>query len=138
MKKFIVFILLGGIWSCSPCDYNISNLDMEEISYYEAPDIVKKVYKSPSEYEDNYGQTFTLICLSESDSFNIERINFIKEPWVAYTKLYDLNKKISYKIEYKKPTPLIIYQNKLYIQNQYLDVGSVNLSTLTFFRYSLK
>ena len=143
MKRLIViifgFILLG----CGNYDYNISELPSNTVKYENLPFEIKKLLNDPSDYKEydsngHYLGLRSMICL-KCDDFKFETIKTWIKSWVDYYKLNDLEKKISYRIDYGFPFPYIIFDGKLYLPNKYnLFIGDLDTEGLEFKSYNLK
>ncbi len=77
--------------------------------------------------------------MDQDYKYDIETIKTWYGPWVAYKKLTDLERKISYRITPGAPYPYVIYTNQLYIANKYnVLITTSDYSTLEFTCYALK
>ncbi|HMT55029.1 MAG TPA: hypothetical protein PLC27_07685 [Saprospiraceae bacterium] len=139
MRKLIILMIGIGLMGCSRYDYNISKLKQTKISFDELPDRVKSFYKDPSEFKVSGYDIISLVSLDENENFSLETIDSWIGPWVAYDKLIDGSKNISYRIDYGKPFPYVVFDNKLYLTDKFNVFTTVkDYSTLEFTRYELK
>lgn len=139
MRKLIILILGIGLMGCGKYDYNINKLKQAKINFNELPDRVKSFYKDPSEFKVSGYDVISLACLDKNKNFSLETIDTWIGPWVAYDKLIDESKNISYRIDYGKPFPYVVFDNKLYLTDKFNIFTSVrDYSALEFTCYTLK
>lgn len=153
IKKEYILILVSllALVSCSePYDYRVTDLENSIVEYSELPLEVKDLLNhsdqymcvAAKEYDGNYH--CSLYCLNSDKEYEIEVIHpkFGPKAWVNYEILTDKNKQISYRLDKEMPSPYIIFQNILYVANEYNFIRkNQNLETinnLSFTCYSLK
>lgn len=153
MKKeiVIVLILLLVIVSCNkPYDYRITDLKNNIIKYPELPLEIKDLLThssqytciTPKGYDDN--NHCLLYCLSRDEKYEIEVFypKFGSKAWISYEILIDLKTQTSYRLEKEMPFPYIIFQNVLYVANEYNFINNnrniESMNNLSFTCYSLK
>lgn len=132
-------MLLG----CGNYDYHISEFSSDTVKYEDLPTEVREFLNDPSDYKEYdsnglYLGIKSMICL-KCDDFKFETIKTWVESWVGYYKLTDLEKNLSYRIDYGLPFPYIVFDRKLYLSNKHnVFIGDLETEGLEFTRYSLK
>jgi len=138
MKNKIYIVLVLLLFSCNDYDYKISNLKNEKIKFDDLPQVVRSFYLNPDGFGKNEKKITDLVCLDQNCKYEIKTVKTFFGPWVAYDKLIDLEREVSYHIEQGKPYPYLIYNNKLYITNKFNIFSTVqDYSTLEITCYSL-
>ncbi|MFV0529841.1 MAG: hypothetical protein ACK5MD_00180 [Flavobacteriales bacterium] len=137
------------IYSCRPSGYDIRTLDKRELTFKELPTKIQKVLYDPSDFkEESETEGFeslgikSIICLEKECNYIEESVSYIfgQESWIDYTLLTDTIKDRSYEIKREiSSRPYIIYDNKLYIPNEYNIFTVVeDIETVKFMCYQLK
>jgi len=120
MNKLIFIILIISIASCAKdydYDYRIKYFSHQELTYEKLPKRVKMLYRAVSLGGMDM-KNLLFVDSADISTFDFEAIETIAGPWIAYYKLIDNKKQISYRIEYSFPFPYIIYHNKLYVPDK--------------------
>ena len=111
---YYLFVMLS-ITSCSldfGYDYKIKRLPHKELSYEELPDSVRSFLYTESSSHMIIDEILFVDSI-DSSIYHLESVEM--GPWTDYYKLIDINKEITYRIEYSYYHPYIIWKNKLYI-----------------------
>lgn len=114
------------------------------MNFLELPEEVQSFFNDPSDFrhitEDGYEYGFKeFICLDDDKDYVFETKTTFVESWIAYYKIIDSRKKVTYRVDYENPSPFIVFKNKLYLQNEYNVLeSSKDLKTLKFTCYTLK
>jgi len=146
MRTIVIsMIFLTLLCSCSINSYNISDLESKTIDYSDLPTEIQRFISKPSDKhkqftsEGLYIGIKPMICLDSCDfSFETVRSLFVKA-WVDYYKMIDLKNGKSYKIDYGNPQPFIVFNNTLYIPQEYnICIGTLDTTNLKFIAYKLK
>lgn len=141
MKYLLFIILILSIISCAvdyDYDYRIIKLSYQELSYEELPKDVKTLFHAAS-----IGRTkkdrLLFVDSTDISTFYLKETETISGPWIAYFKLIDNKKQISYRIDYSLPFPYILYQNKLYIpEKAEVFYNKEKIYALRYMEYKLK
>ena len=115
-------------------------LKKETLTYKELPVDVKKSLENKLENFDITKDYILFVNESDSSNYKAERVGILWGPksWVSHIKLTDVRKNIVYKIDRKVPEPYIIYNNKLYILDQYNVRSSDDAKEAIYSKYELK
>lgn len=119
MKTIVLLLIILLFTSCNDYNYRVTDLEKRKINFLDLPEKVRTFIKNPSEFQNDEKVLLELVCLNENCNFKIETIKTKFGSWIAYKKLMDIDNEISYRIEQGRPFPYIIYNNRLYITNQY-------------------
>lgn len=135
--NFLIIVMLFS--SCNDYDYNINSLKHEKVKFTDLPVEVTQYLRNPTEAQNDI-QTMLLELPKEKEkNYRLETVNTRIGPWVAYEKLVDIKKNISYKIDQGVPSPYIVFENKLYVPDRYNIFTTVDdLNSLEFTQYELK
>ncbi len=121
MRYFSIVILFSY---CSNNSYNISWMSYKVINFNELPKEVQQVFNELEKYDKftdkglNIG-TKDLICLDTLSRYELHSIPTKFGPWTKRKELRDIDRDVVYKLKYNTPTPLIIYNNNLYLSTSY-------------------
>ena len=135
-NKFVIFLsLVFFLTSCIDYDYRISDLPCKKLTFNELP---VKLQERLSAYPSDTALYKTGIMLLEYK----DCIRFYDEvkkigPWIAYVKIIDANRNITYRIERICPPPYIIFNDRLYIPDEY-NVLPLHNKKIFFSEYELK
>ena len=123
MKKiFILFLSLTiVIFIIHSCDYRLWMLKKDTLSYKELPEEIKKCLANKLDSFDLYNNIILFVNESDSSNFKAESISTIFGPksWIADIKIIDIRKNKVYRINREASEPYILFENKLYIPNEY-------------------
>lgn len=141
MKNLLLIILILSITSCAvdyDYDYRIIKLPYQDLSYEELPNDVKMLF-----YAASIGNTkkdrLLFVDSTDISTFCLKETETISGPWIAYFKLMDNKKQISYRIEYNLPFPYILYHNKIYIpEKAEVFYCKEKIYALRYMEYTLK
>ena len=141
MKHLLFILLILGITSCSfdnSYDYKINRLPHKELSYDELPKEVNDYLSLITQCDtDIYYLAF--VNPADSSRFRIKVVeSLFVSTWIAYYKLLDTDKNITYRIERGVPSPYIIYDNKLYIPNEFMVLSIGDVDQIKYKEYELK
>lgn len=137
MKYWIFLIVVVLFSSCN--NRNINTLKHEKLSFKDLPVEIFQYLKNPTEVQDDIQAMILELPKGKNNDYRLETVNTWIGPWVAYEKLININKNITYKIERGVPDPYIIFDNKLYVPDRYNIFTTVDdLNSLEFTRYELK
>lgn len=121
-KKFILFLsFIMVIFITHSCDYRLWMLKKETLAYKELPEEIKKCLSDKLDSFDIYNSIILFVNESDSSNFKAESVSTILGPesWIAYIKIIDIRKNIVYRINREASEPYILFENKLYIPNEY-------------------
>ena len=112
-----MFFLVG----CTDYDYRISRMPSRTLSYKQLP---SKLQKCLSDYDSRliYSDDGILLCnKNDSNRYRSEAVHPVlgSKAWVDYIKLIDTSNNIVYRIELETPHPYIIYDNRLYVPDNF-------------------
>lgn len=139
MRNLLIIFSILFLCSCRDFDYKISELKHEKLKFSDLPVAVKEFLMQPPDFDNEKPTSLVLVNSKELDRYVLEVVNTRVGPWVAYMKLIDTTKKISYKINQGVPVPFFVYRNKLYIPNRYnIVVVNNNIEEVEFTCYILK
>lgn len=137
MKYWIFLIIVTLFSSCN--DRNIKTLKSEKVKFEDLPVEVSQYLGNPTDYQNDIQTMLLELPKGKENNYRLETIKTWTGPWVAYQKLINTKKNISYKIDRGVPSPYIIFENKLYVPDRYNIFTTVDdLSSLEFTRYDLK
>lgn len=141
-KRVFFFLLLGLLMvGCQSYDYEISSLKYSRIKFDDLPEAVKSFYIDPSQFGFNStnASLIEFACLDPKETlYSLETIKTRIGPWVAYDKLKDEKRNISYRINQGTPIPYVVFQNKLYLTDEFNVFTLIkDYSTLEFTCYAL-
>lgn len=133
------------LFSCcsNNSSYNISWNSYKSVGFNDTPKEVQHMFSELDKYDEftkdgiNIGVT-SLICLDTLRRFELNSIPTRFGPWISRMELIDIDNDIIYKLKYNTPTPIIIFNNKLYVSESYNFVTSPNKDRLVFRVYRLK
>ena len=141
MKHFLFILLILGIASCSfdnNYDYKINRLPHKELSYDELPKEVND-YLSLITRCDTDINHLAFVNPVDSSRFRIKVVkSLFASSWIEYYKLIDTDKNITYRIERGVPSPYIIFDNKLYIPNEFMALFIGDVEQVKYDEYELK
>ncbi len=136
IKQAIILIalVLVLIIICKSCDYRLWMLKSKKLTFNELPFEVKNYLENPTTTTD------LMICISLQDTliYRLETVKTIIGPWVAYERLIDRKKNVSYRISQTAASPYIIFQNKLYIPDRWYILYEGNAFEAKYTEYELK
>ncbi len=138
MRNKFIYILANIVFfltSCIDYDYRISDLSCKELAFNELP---VKLQEGLSAYPSDTVFFKTGIMLLEYK----DCIRFYDEakkigPWIAYIKIIDADRNITYRVERICPPPYIIFNDRLYIPDKY-NVLPLHKKNIFFSEYELK
>ena len=130
--RFILMVAVIVIFQS--CDYRFWMLKSKKLTFNELPFEVKNYLENPTTTTD------LMICISLQDTliYRLETVKTIIGPWVAYKRLIDRKKNVSYRISQTAATPYIIFQNKLYIPDRWYILYEGNAFEAKYTEYELK
>lgn len=140
--KYFILVLLFSYCSNNR-SYNISWTSYKSQSFSDTPKEIQLVFDELYKYDEftdsgiNIGVK-SLICLDTMREFEFKSIPTRFGPWTSRIELTDLNNDIIYKLKYNTPTPVIIFNNKLYVSESYNFTNSSNRTKIVFRVYRLK
>ena len=135
--KYWYFLIIAILFSCS--GRNIKTLKNDKVKFKDLPVEVAQYLRNPTDYKNDIQKMLLELPKKKEKGYKLETVNTWIGPWVAYEKLIDIKKNISYKIDQGAPSPYIIFDNKLYIPNKYNIFTTVDdLNSIEFTRYDLK
>lgn len=141
MNKLLLTILILFLTSCAvdyDYDYRINELFHQELSYKDLPKDVKLLFHAAS-FGSTKKDRLLFVDSIDISIFHLTATKTILGPWIAYFKLIDNKKQISYRIEYSFPFPYVIYQNKLYIpERAEIYYCKEKIYELKYFEYRLE
>ena len=121
MMKYLLFVFVVLLTSCTDYDYRLSKLPNRELAYEELP---KKVQASlsVSDYDSicfaiNSKHLLMLVDTNDYNKYKYESVVF--GPWIVYNKIIDTQKANVYRVEQGIPHPYIIYKDKLYLADDF-------------------
>jgi len=139
MRKLILVMSMLVLTSCNDYNFDLSELEHEELRFSDLPVAVKDFLIQPPELDNENPGSLILINPKETDRYILEVVNTRVGPWVAYEKLIDIKKNIFYKIEQGTPSPFFVYENKLYIPDRFnIIFVSKRIEEVEFTCYTLK
>lgn len=143
MRFKLIYCLLFIFCCCTNSKYKyIEFMRFETKSFKELPLEVRSMFKELYKYDEftedgiNIGVK-SFICL---DSLNSYEIDFVKTkfgPWEDKIELKSINNGVVFNLKYNTPTPIIVFDNRLYISESYNFVTSPNMEKLVFKVYKL-
>lgn len=139
MRKLILVMSMLVLTSCNDYNFDLSELEHEELRFSDLPVAVKDFLIQPPELDNENPGSLILINPKETDRYILEVVNTRVGPWVAYQKLIDIKNNIFYKIEQGTPSPFFVYENKLYIPDRFnIIFVSKRIEEVEFTCYTLK
>ena len=96
-------------------------LKKDTLSYKELPEEIKKCLANKLDSFDLYNNIILFVNESDSSNFKAESIRTIfgPESWISFIKIIDIRKNKVYRINREASEPYILFENKLYIPNEY-------------------
>jgi len=136
MKHWYFLIIIILFSSCN--GRNIKTLKSEKVKFKDLPVEITHYLRNPDDYHDDILYMLIELPKGKEMNYKLETVKTWIGPWVAYEKLINVKKNITYKIDQGVPRPYIIFDNKLYVPDRYniFTVGDIN--SLEFTRYDLK
>lgn len=133
--NFLIIILLFS--SCN--NRNINTLKSEKVKFKDLSTEVTNYLRNPTEVQNDIQTMLLELPKVKENSYRLETVKTWVGPWVAYEKLINTKKNISYKINQGVPSPYIVFENKLYVPDRYNIFTAVDdLELLEFTMYELK
>lgn len=138
---FISIILIAGSCCMNRYDYSINDLEKYDVSFNSLSDEMKEFFYKIKDIPSTEKYEFSLqelINLDTNHDLQIETVKTKIGPWIDYYLLLDKTNNISYKIDYGTPFPIIIFDKKAFIPQEYNLFSFNSFETLNFDCYSLK
>ena len=125
---------------CSNYNYRITDLKHSKVMFDDLPEGVKSFYIDPSKFGNKNASLIKFAYLGkDTETYQLKTIDTWIGPWVAYNKLIDFRRNISYRIDQGTPIPYVVYQNKLYLTEKFnVFTTAKDYSILEFTCYTLK
>jgi len=136
MKHWYFLIIIILFSSCN--GRNIKTLKSEKVKFKYLPVEITHYLSNPDDYHDDILYMLIELPKGKEMNYKLETVKTWIGPWVAYEKLINVKKNISYKIDQGVPRPYIIFDNKLYVPDRYNIFTGGDLNSLEFTRYELK
>ena len=138
MRRLVIIIVAVLFANCTSSNYQIAVLKNKKLCFDELPLKVKEYLSNPPDTIDDSYKGLVLIDLTDSAIFSLETIETWIGPWVAYMKLKDKQKNISYRINQDTPDPFIIFNKRLYIPDRYNILVGGSAYEAVYTEYQLK
>lgn len=133
--NFLIVVVLFS--SCNR--QNINTLKHEKVKFKDLPFEIIKCIRNPNDFQEERNNMLIELPKGKEKNYTLETVKTWTGPWVAYQKLINIEKNISYKIDRGVPDPYIIFENKLYLPDRYNIFTIVDdINSLEFTRYELK
>jgi hypothetical protein len=139
MRNVFILIMVFVFNSCGNYDFQVASLKQIRIKFENLPQRVKNFYVDPSEFGKNNASLIKFACLDELDNYSLETVGTWIGPWVAYYKLIDNSRNVSYRIDQGTPIPYVVYENNLYLTDSFnIFITVKDIKKIEFTRYTLK
>lgn len=137
MRYWIFLIIIMLFSSCN--NRNINTLKNERVKFKDLPVEIIQYLRNPTDVQNDIQTMLLELPKGKQKKYRLETVKTWIGPWVAYEKLINTEKNISYKIDQGIPSPYIIFENKLYVPDRYNIFTTVDdLNSLEFTMYELK
>lgn len=137
MRYWIFLIIIMLFSSCN--NRNINTLKSERVKFKDLPVEIIQYLRNPTDVQNDIQTMLLELPKGKQKKYRLETVKTWIGPWVAYEKLINTEKNISYKIDQGIPSPYIIFENKLYVPDRYNIFTTVDdLNSLEFTMYELK
>ena len=139
MKKIAILFLVFAIviFIVHSCDYRLWMLRKRTLTYYELPQRAREYITSIPPCDPHFKMCL-FVDNEDRKNYQMKTVKTIVGPWIRCYKLTNVKKNITYTIERETPAPFFLYNDKLYVPNQYDIFCGVNIKTESYMEYELK